>query len=162
LSEKFLLYVGRIDPRKNLIRLIEAWSQLRRNHQISHQLVIAGKVYLLPETLQSVCRDSEFQNDIHLCGYVPKEDLPHLYRAADAFVYPSEYEGFGFPPLEAMACGVPVVASDIPIFQEILSDACLLVDPRNVTQLAQSIHRVITDPELRKELIARGLIQSKK
>ena len=153
---KFLLYVGRIDPRKNLVRLIRAYSEFRSRHTVPHKLLIAGKVYLEPEALQRTVKHSPFSKDIYFCGYVPDDDLPVLYRMADAFVYTSEYEGFGLPPLEAMAAETPVVASDIAIFREILADAALLVNPRDIDSLAEAMHRIVSDEALRRQLIQRG------
>jgi glycosyltransferase involved in cell wall biosynthesis len=156
LNGKFLLYVGRIDPRKNLIRLIQAYTHLRNNRAIEHKLLIAGKVYLQPEKLQQTLNVCKYRQDIHFCGYVPEEDLPVLYSAADVFIYTSEYEGFGLPPLEAMASGTPVVASDIPIFREILEDAALLVNPLDVDSIARGIEKVLTDLELKKTLTEKA------
>ncbi|MCI0413127.1 glycosyltransferase family 4 protein [bacterium] len=156
LNDKFLLYVGRIDPRKNLTRLIQAYTHLRSNSAIEHKLLIAGKIYFKPERLHEVLEECKYRHDIHFCGYVPEEDLPVLYRAADLFIYTSEYEGFGLPPLEAMASGTPVVASDIPIFREILADAALLVNPVDVHSIVAGIERVLTDFELRKKLTEKA------
>ena len=156
LHGKFLLYVGRIDPRKNLVRLIQAYSLLRSRGNMDHKLVIAGKVYLQPRYLQKTLRQSPYAHDISCCGYVPYGYLPALYRSADVFVYTSEYEGFGLPPLEAMAAGVPVVASDISIFQEILSNAAVLVNPRDVESIADGIDRILRDVDFRNILITRG------
>jgi Glycosyltransferase len=161
LDRKFLLYVGRIDPRKNLVRLIQAYSYVRKRYSVDHQLAIAGKVYLEPQALQHTLSSCEFYDDIRLCGYVSDEDLPALYRAADIFVYASEYEGFGLPPLEAMASGTPVVASDISIFREILSDAALLVNPFDVAAIGDGIHKTITDEQFRETLIAKGRSRAK-
>ncbi len=162
LNDKFFLYVGRIDPRKNLNRLIQAYSHLRDKGAVKHKLLIAGKVYLEPEELKQTLKQCKYQQDIHFCGYVPEEDLPALYHAADVFIYPSEYEGFGLPPLEAMASGTPVVASDIPIFREILEDAALLVNPLDVYSIASGIEKILTDQELRKKLIEKGKNQVEK
>lgn len=162
LNGKFLLYVGRIDPRKNLTRLIQAYTHLRSKSGIQHKLLIAGKVYLEPEKLQQTLKECEYRDDIHFCGYVPDEDLPVLYSAADVFIYTSEYEGFGLPPLEAMASGTPVVASDIPIFREILEDAAVLVNPVDVFSIAGGIEKVLTDFELRKNLTEKAKNQVQK
>lgn len=162
LNAKFLLYVGRIDPRKNLVRLIQAYSLLRSRGLLDHKLLIAGKLYLQPRLLQKTLKRSPFSQDITFCGYVPYDQLPALYSAADIFVYTSEYEGFGLPPLEAMASGVPVVASDIAIFKEILSDAAVLVNPRDVESIADGIHRIVKDDDFRKTLIQKGSDRTRK
>jgi glycosyltransferase involved in cell wall biosynthesis len=156
LKKKFLLYVGRIDPRKNLARLIDAYARLRRERSLDYDLAIVGKVYLEPADLQQSLVRSGYREDIHFCGYVPDKDLAVLYSAADAFVYTSEFEGFGLPPLEAMASGTPVIASDIPIFKEILGDAAILVNPLDVASIEKGIFQALSDCELRKSLIAKG------
>ena len=156
LDGKYLLYVGRIDPRKNLIRLIQAFTQLRSNFSVDHKLVIIGKVYLEPQALPETLRKSPFQKDIRFCGYVPDEHLPALYKGADVFAYTSEYEGFGLPPLEAMAAGTPVVASDIAISREILSDAAVLVNPRDTDAIANGIHKIISDKDFSEQLSEKG------
>jgi glycosyltransferase involved in cell wall biosynthesis len=162
LEGKFLLYVGRIDPRKNLVRLIQAYTLLRSRGVINHKLVIAGKVHLKPRLLQKTLKHSPYAHDIAFCGYVPYEYLPALYSAADVFVYTSEYEGFGLPPLEAMAAGIPVVASDISIFREILGNAAALVHPRDVESIAGGIQRILTDDEYRTGLVLKGKERVKK
>ena len=156
LKEKFLLYVGRIDPRKNLTRLIQAYSFLRKENAFKHQLAIVGKIYLEPSSLQQSVHESDYGDDILFCGYVPDEDLAVLYSMAEVFVYTSEYEGFGLPPLEAMAAGTPVVASDISIFREILGDAAVLVNPMDIRSIETGISQVLSDGELRKKLIEKG------
>ncbi len=161
LNRKFLLYVGRIDPRKNLVRLIDAYTLLRKKYGIDHQFAIVGKVHLEPQAMQATVRRSEYREDIHFCGYVPEENLPLLYRTADVFVYASEFEGFGLPPLEAMASGTPVVASDIAIFREILSDAAILVNPLDVEALSEGIYKIVSDKALRETLIRKGTIRAK-
>jgi glycosyltransferase involved in cell wall biosynthesis len=153
---KFILYVGRIDPRKNITRLIQAYSDLRDKKLIDHKLAIVGKVHLEPEKLQSTLERSNYRDDVHLCGYVSDEHLPVLYSAADVFVYTSEFEGFGLPPLEAMACGTPVVASDISIFREILGDAALLVNPFDMESISSGIYKILSDDLLRNALIEKG------
>ena len=161
LKRKFLLYVGRIDPRKNLVRLIDAYTLLRTKYAMDYQFAIAGKIHLEPQAMRATLLRSEYREDIRFCGYVSDEDLPLLYRAADIFVYASEFEGFGLPPLEAMACGTPVVASDIAIFREILSDAAVLVNPLDVHALAGGIHKIFSDPALREDLIRKGKLRAK-
>ena len=156
LEGKFLLYVGRIDPRKNLVRLIQAYSELRSKYGYEHKLLIAGKVYLEPEALQKTVKQSAYSKDIFFCGYVSDEDLPILYRLAEVFVYTSEYEGFGLPPLEAMAAGTPVVASNIGIFREILGDAAVLVNPRDVPDIQEAMNTILSNRELRQCLIQKG------
>jgi glycosyltransferase involved in cell wall biosynthesis len=156
LNRGFVLYVGRIDPRKNLVRLIEAYSFFRSRYSLDQQLAIVGKVHLEPDSLQKALEKCEYRDDIRFCGYVSEKDLSALYRAADVFTYVSEYEGFGLPPLEAMASGTPVVASDIPIFREILGDAALLVNPFDVAAIGEAIYKLIADQTCREKFIEKG------
>src|SRR6185437_16647875 len=98
---------------------------------------------------------------VHFTGYVPEADLPALYSGAEAFVFPSLYEGFGMPPIEAMACGTPVIASNVSSLPEVVGDAALLVDPLDVDAIAEAIHRVLTDHDLADDLRNRGLARAK-
>ena len=155
----YILAVGSIQPRKNLVRLVEAYADLRgaRPEAKLPQLVLAGKRgWLYGETLHAVERHSR-DGDIRLAGYVQEADLPALYTDALCFVYPSYFEGFGLPPLEAMQCGAPVIAGNRASLPEVMGSAGLLVDPFDKSELARAINRVIEDEELRLELRARGL-----
>ncbi|PWT89763.1 MAG: hypothetical protein C5B54_08395 [Acidobacteria bacterium] len=159
-EKRFILYVGRLDPRKNLARLIEAFTLWKQRHGMEHRLIIAGRPYYDSSSMQAALERSEFRNEILFPGYVDECHLSALYRAADAFVYVSEFEGFGFPPLEAMVSGTPVVASNIDPFREVLEDAALLIDPFDIEAIAAGIHAVVTDCELRAKLlrISRDLL----
>jgi len=155
----YILAVGSIQPRKNLARLIHAYSLLRRERARAKlpQLVLVGKLaWLYGETLGAI-REQGIEALTILTGYVPEIDLPALYTGALAFVYPSYFEGFGLPPLEAMQCGAPVVAGNQTSLPEVVGDAGLLVDPFNVEALAGAIARVIDDSSLRERLRDRGL-----
>ncbi len=160
--DPFILYVGRIDPRKNIPLLIEAFDLLRGQQELPHKLVIAGKVYLMPANMKTTLDRCRHAEDVLFLPTVSDGQLPALYRAASVFAFPSEYEGFGFPPLEAMASGVPVVASDISIFREILSDSALLVPAGEPAALANAIARILTEENLRSDLIRKGKEHVKK
>ncbi|MEM4301926.1 MAG: glycosyltransferase family 1 protein, partial [Candidatus Caldarchaeum sp.] len=137
LPEHFILYVGTIEPRKNLVALLEAYAAiLTRNTQHAIRLVVVGKKGWLYEGFFRRLRELDLEERVHFTGYVPDEDLPALYSAADLFVFPSLYEGFGLPVLEAMACGVPVVCSNTSSLPEVAGDAALLVNPTDVQALA--------------------------
>ena len=154
----YVLAVGSIQPRKNLARLIHAYSLLRRERARAKlpQLVLVGKLaWLYGETLRSI-REQGIEALTVLTGYVPEADLPALYTGALAFVYPSYFEGFGLPPLEAMQCGAAVVAGNRTSLPEVVGDAGLLVDPFDVEALAEAIVRVIDDSALRERLRRRG------
>ena len=159
----YILTVGSIQPRKNLRRLISAYTRLRREApEATHpSLVIVGRqAWLFGDTLRAI-RDSGFADSIILTGYVPDADLPALYSGARCFVYPSFFEGFGLPPLEAMKCGVPVIAGNRTSLVEVVADAGLLVDSLDSDAIASALSRVLNDRELREELSVKGLNRSR-
>lgn len=144
-EDVFILFVGTIEPRKNLITLLRAFADILRTTDLRPQLVIAGqKGWLMGETLSYI--NSEGLNErIKFTGYISDSDLRALYASCAVCVYPSLYEGFGLPPLEAMACGAPVIASDVPTLSETIGNAALLVPPTDVQQLARGIVEMISD-----------------
>jgi glycosyltransferase involved in cell wall biosynthesis len=158
LPEHFLLYVGTIEPRKNLMTLAEAYAALRREGR-TEKLVIVGRQGWLHSPFYRRLRELGIEEEVIFTGYVSKEGLPTLFCLADAFVFPSLYEGFGLPPLEAMACGTAVVCSNSSSLPEVCGDAALLIEPRNVVQLKEALTRVLDDQTLRRELRERGLRQ---
>ena len=157
LVKNFILYVGTLERRKNVTSLIKAYGKLRKNKQISRQLAVVGKKGWRYPDIAKAIRNSDFERDILLAGYVPDEDLVYIYNAADLFVYPSLYEGFGFPPLEAMACGTPVITSHVTALPEVVGDAAILVDPEDIDGLAEAMHDVLSQNSLRLKLIEKGL-----
>jgi glycosyltransferase involved in cell wall biosynthesis len=156
---EYILAVGSIQPRKNLVRLINAYSGLRRARakaKLPKLLLVGKRAWLYDETLQAtekLCIPGE----VKFTGYVPEDDLPALYSGALCFVYPSYFEGFGLPPLEAMRCGAPVIAGNRTSVPEVVGDAGLLVDPFDESALAEAIARVIDDRNLRERLRRKGL-----
>jgi len=156
---RYILTVATIEPRKNLQRLLEAWSVACSNLPQDVWLVVAG----------AKGKDIIFKNTslkklpprVYMPGYVPDEHLPALYSGAIALVYISLYEGFGLPPLEAMACGTPVLTSNVTSLPEVVGDAALMVDPYDVDAIAEGIKRLIEDDNLRKELSQKGLARAK-
>ncbi|MFN0086752.1 MAG: glycosyltransferase family 4 protein [Blastocatellia bacterium] len=163
ITRDYLLAVGSLQPRKNLVRLIRAYAALRgRSGSFQHQLVIVGrKLWLVDEIFDEVKRQP-WAGDLILTDYVEDPALAALYRSAAAFVYPSLFEGFGLPPLEAMACGVPVVTSNTSSLPEVTGDAALLIDPLNEEELAAALLRVVGDESLRARLRAAGFAQAAK
>jgi len=155
LPERFVLFVGTIEPRKNLARLLEAICTLREAGT-PVPLVIAGRAGWHYRPFADQLRRTALGGLVILPGPVPDAHLPALYSAAEAFVFPSLYEGFGLPVLEAMACGTPVVASQAASLPEVAGEAALLVDPHDVRQLAASIRQVWQDAGLRAELRGKG------
>lgn len=153
----FILAVGNLQPRKNLGRLIEAYRLLSRVMENPPALVLVGKPGYGYSNLIAQCNDLRSSGQLIMTGYVPLDDLRVLYSAASLFVYPSLYEGFGLPVLEAMACGTPVVTSNISALPEIADDAAILVDPTDVRDIARAMEAVLSNEALAKELSKRGL-----
>lgn len=155
-----MLYVGTLEPRKGLDTLIAAYGGLAAD--VTHDLVIAGKSGWYTEPLFQQVEALGLGQRIHFTDYILDEDLPALYNLAHLFVYPSRYEGFGLPVVEAMACGLPVVCTDAASLPEVAGDAALLVPPDDAETLAAAIRRVLTDPGLQAEMRARGLKRAKR
>ncbi|MBK5273826.1 MAG: glycosyltransferase family 4 protein [Desulfuromonadales bacterium] len=156
----YILYTGTLEPRKNIPTLIRAYALLRNERKITHRLVLAGKKgWLYKEILESV-RTLGLERDVIFTGFVADEDMPYLYNGAELFVYPSFYEGFGLPPLEAMACGCPVVTSNTSSLPEVVGNAGLMVDPNRPEELAEAMGRILEDSELRAKLREKGLRRS--
>ncbi len=160
IDEQFILFVGTIEPRKNLIVLIKAFAELLRTTTLRPQLVLAGNQGWLNEELFSCIRESGVGDRICFPGYVDDDDLAALYSACSVSVYPSIYEGFGLPPLEAMACGAPVITTNIPAITETVGSAAVLVSPTDVQALTKSITEVLTDPNQRQRLAEAGVRQA--
>lgn len=156
----FLLYVGTLEPRKNIPTLIKSIYKLKKNN-LPHKLVIAGKKGWKYKSIFSLIEELDLQNDVIFTGYVPDVDLPALYNAADMFVYPSLYEGFGLPPLEAMACGCPVITSNTSSLPEVVGDAGIMIDPHDVDELAEAIYEVLTNDGLKANMVEKGLDRAK-
>lgn len=157
IDSEYLLYFGTIEPRKNVETIIEAFDIFKSKTGAQHKLVIAGvKGWLYGRVFRKAER-SKFKNDIIFTGFVSDEDKDPLFKGACLFVYPSFYEGFGFPPLEAMSMKVPVVTSNVSSLPEVVGNAAIMVDPYNVQDVVDAIGRGIMDEDLRKQLIKRGL-----
>jgi glycosyltransferase involved in cell wall biosynthesis len=161
----YILSVGSIQPRKNLRRLIGAYSMFCRAlppGTAPPKLVLVGKrAWLYDETLSAI-QESGFLSSIILAGYVPERDLPALYSGAICFVYPSYFEGFGLPPLEAMKCGTPVIVGDRTSLPEVVGEAGLQVDPFDVGALASALELLINNSNFRQQLSVKGLLQASK
>jgi glycosyltransferase involved in cell wall biosynthesis len=155
----FVLFIGMLEPRKNLSRLMDAFVALRsrNNTPADLKLVLAGGKGWLYDDIFEHHAASPLRDDILLPGFVPDNALPAIYSAAEVLAFPSLYEGFGLPILEAMACGTPVVASRASCLPEVAEGAALLVDPNNVDGLASALEHALLDQELRSRLIERGI-----
>ena len=163
----FLLYAGRISPHKNLVRIIEAFSALRGELEKEQKLpdlkliIIGDDLSGHPDLRRTVIR-SGVQNDVRFLGFVPIDILRIFYDVANVFIFPSLYEGFGLPPLEAMAHGTPVITSNTSSLPEVVGNAAVLVNPENVFEIMRATHRVLVDQLLRDKLKARGYEQLKR
>jgi glycosyltransferase involved in cell wall biosynthesis len=156
LPERFILNVGALEPGKNQATLLRAFHRLK-GQTLRHTLVIAGPPAWRYERLLRLVDTLGLRDAVRFLGYVPVEDLVALYNLADLFVFPSLYEGFGLPPLEAMACGLPVVASTAPALREVLDGAALLVQPQDVDGLAEAMAAALRDPSVSVGLRDAGL-----
>ena len=154
---RYFLFVGTVEPRKNLGTLLDAWRIVKsRRPDWAFKLVIAGGHGWNCEPVEMQARKRRVETDVIALDYVTHEDLPVLYRTAEALVFPSLYEGFGLPPLEAMACGTPVIASTAPAIPEVVGDAALMCDPHDPEGIARAIVQIQDDRQLRDSLVARG------
>ncbi|MFQ5822485.1 MAG: glycosyltransferase family 4 protein [bacterium] len=155
----FILNVGTIQPRKNLVRLVESFAQLR--NELPHKLVIVGRQAWRAEELFFAISKHKLEDHVIFLGMVPNEDLPVIYNLADIFVYPSLYEGFGLPVLEAMSCGTPTITSNNSSLAEVAGDAALLVDPKDVESITEALRELALHPSHLNELRCKGLSRAK-
>jgi glycosyltransferase involved in cell wall biosynthesis len=157
LPERFILFVGTLEPRKNVVRLIEAYAQLPKGRP--PLFLIGGKGWQYDDIFARV-EDLDLSGEVRFVGYVSAAELPWWYNAADLFVYPSLYEGFGLPPLEAMACGTPVVSSAVSSLPEVVGSGGLLVDPTDTEALASAMEHLVTDRDTHDSMRTAGLAQA--
>ena len=157
LPSEFILFVSTIEPRKNIPTLLRAFRRLRDNYKSQAVLAIAGNRGWLVEEVDAVIEELNLGEAVRCLGGVPNEELVYLYNAAKLFVLPSFYEGFGLPPLEAMACGTPVIVSNTSSLPEVVGDAGWLVNPEDVEGLTVAMYRILTDENLRHEMRSKGL-----
>lgn len=162
LPPRYVLAVGTLEPRKNLVALLKAFARLRQAGEVDPalRLVLAGARGWLDEPIFRTVRSFGLAEAVCLPGFIDDDDLPDVYRGAELFVFPSLYEGFGLPPLEAMACGVPVVTSNTSSMPEVAGGAAMLVDPRDVDGMAAVIARTLHDEGLRERLRAAGIARA--
>jgi glycosyltransferase involved in cell wall biosynthesis len=160
LHGQFVLYAGNVKPHKNVERLIEAFDRVRRRGLTHLKLVLTGNEISKYTALRRAVHKHQLHQHVRFLGYMPDETLAVLYRLAAVFVFPSLYEGFGLPPLEAMASGTPVVTSNVSSLPEVAGDAAVLVDPYSAEAIADGIERVLCDEALACELRARGLARA--
>jgi glycosyltransferase involved in cell wall biosynthesis len=162
ITDPYILFVSQWRPHKGLPELIKAFEILKEKYRLKHKLVLVGKPNLdFPEIIKRI-NSSKYINDIILPGFVADDDLPYIYHNADAFIFPSQYEGFGLPPLEAMAAGTVVVSSKTSCMPEILGDAAIYFNPRNPSDIAEKLADVLSNNKMQKDFIKKGLIHIKK
>lgn len=166
LPDKFFLFVSTLEPRKNVVRLIKAYYKLTKfkGYQITRlpHLVLVGQKGWSYKEIFDIVKKLNLKEKIIFADCIKDEDLPYLYNAALAFVFPSLYEGFGLPVLEAMACGCPVITSNISSLPEVGGEAILYVDPYNIDEIAKAMKKVLVNEDLREKLRQKGLAQAKK
>jgi len=156
-SNPYILFIGRLETKKNIQGLIEVFNLLKEKYQVPHKLVLVGpEGYGYENSIRQLADKIKFKKDIIEKGYTDEREKWQLLRGADAFVLPSFYEGFGMPILEAQAVGCPVVTSNVSSMPEVAGQGAILVDPKNIEQITQAIYKVISDSQLRKDLIAKG------
>lgn len=160
-QQPYLFTIGTIQPRKNYSRVIRALKILRDRGSDLHLVIAGGKGWLEDEMYKTIA-ETGLQDVVHLIGFADDEHIASLYSAAECVVFPSLYEGFGFPVLESMACGTPVVTSNVSSLPEVAGNAALMVNPYDVEAIADAIERILDDTELRETLIKGGFEQSKK
>lgn len=163
LKPGFLLYLGTIEPRKNISGLIYAYNRLRDENvrMVDKQLVLAGASGWRRRSIRRAWERSPYRQDIKFLGYVSDEEKEILYKEASVFVYPSYYEGFGFPPLEAMARGLPVVTSNVSSLPEVVADAAISVNPYDISEIAKALELILSDDDLRNKFIVAGRNRAK-
>ncbi len=160
-GKPYFVYLGAIHPRKNILTLVKAFEQFKSSYPSDHQLVLAGRASWHTEEVFKAIAESKWKDSIHFLGYIATAEATALVASAEAMIYPSLYEGFGLPLVEAMACGVPVICSNVSSLPEVAGNAALLFDPMDAGQLANHMEKFSNDDALRKEMIILGNDRSK-
>ena len=161
-GDEYFLFIGERRPHKNLVRLIEAFSIFKQRAPDKIKLVIGGKKYASYDEPERKAHELNFTNEVIFLGYIPEDDLQLLYKNARCFIFISIYEGFGIPILEAMACGIPIITSNISSMPEVAGEAALTVNPYNVAEIAEAIHRITYDSNMSQRLVDTGLKRVKR
>lgn len=156
IPQRFILFVGQLQPRKNLVRLLKAFGEINRKYP-EYKLVLVGKQGWMYDKIYETMEEMDLEDSVVFTGYVEDADLPMIYSLSELFVFPSLYEGFGFPVLEAMACGTPVITSNRSSLAEIARGAAVLVDPLDVREIAEAIDHILSDLAIQNDLRTRGL-----
>lgn len=159
ITDKFILIVGSIEPRKNLIRLIQAYKLLPQSIKDEYKIIIVGGKGWKNKEIHSLI-NSEYEN-IKYLGFVPDKDLALIYNLASLYVYPSLYEGFGLPPLEAMSCGTPTIVSDIPSVREVCADSAFYINPNDTSSIRDAIEYLLLNESVRQEMSEKGILHTR-
>jgi len=157
LDTKYFLFVGRLEERKNIRGIIEAFGVLKEKYNLPHKLVLAGKFGYGEESIKHKVSSSKFKEEIILTGYVSDEEKWEFLKNTDVFLFPSFYEGFGLPILEAQSAGVPVVTSNISSMSEVAGEGAVLVDPKDTNAIAEAVYKLISDESYKNDIIEKGL-----
>jgi len=158
----YIFYAGRLEKKKNTARLVEAYAIMRQKFKgILHKLVLVGNAGLGFDEVKYVMSEFNLNDSIIITGWIPEADMPYIYSGASLFVFPSLYEGFGIPLLEAMACRVPIAASDIPSISEVVKNSALLFNPENKEDMAEKMAKILLNKQLASELVGRGVERAK-
>jgi glycosyltransferase involved in cell wall biosynthesis len=162
IEQPYYFYVGRLERKKNTPQLIEAFALLKeKNKSIKHKLVLVGDASYGYDEVKYAIKEYGLDDDVIMPGWIEEKDMPYLYNGADAFIFPSLYEGFGIPLLQAMACGLPIASSQTASIPEITGDASLLFNPNNIIAMSDAMERIVSDKNLRNVLIANGYLRVK-
>jgi len=157
LTSGFMLYVGRLEKKKNIAAMIEAFALLREKHpEIKIKLVLVGMAGYGYDEIKYTVEEYNLNSEISALGWVPEDDMPYIYNAARVFVFPSHHEGFGIPVIQALACGVPAVVSDIPVFREVTGECALFFDKDDKNDMAEKMFMALSDENLRQKMITTG------
>lgn len=157
IPEPYFLYVGRLDKKKNTAQLVESFAIFKENNSdLKHKLVLLGSVGFGYDKVKFAIEEFNLENDIKILGWIDENDMPAILNGADAFVFPSLYEGFGIPVIQSLACGVPTIISDIPVLREIAKDSSLYFEPRDKYSIASAMREIVSNQTLRTSLIKQG------
>jgi glycosyltransferase involved in cell wall biosynthesis len=156
IANPFILYIGGFSPRKNLRGLVKAFQKIYQELKVPYNLVILGKHSRDYQGIKELAEKLDLTDRVLFPGFASVQDLPFFYNAAELFVYPSFYEGFGLPPIEALACGTPTITSNVSSLPEVVGEAAILIDPHDPLDLATAMHRVLTEPDLEQDLRKKG------
>jgi glycosyltransferase involved in cell wall biosynthesis len=157
INEDYLLYLGTLEPRKNITRLIQAYAQLKTTNTVIPKLVLAGRKGWMYDSIFEIVKELHLEEDVIFTGYIDAKESPILMKGALAFLFPTIYEGFGMPPLEAMACGTPVLVSNAASLPEVVGDAGIFVDPMSIDSIREGIEDLLINEAVRNDLSRRGI-----